>query len=223
MLQCRGPCLALPNPHLLIFVDPEIGQQDAAEDHRSCQQEDLNAAPQAGAEANGRNHRGGQREFRWRVDLGWSEAPWAFRIHRYLRQVGGREYALAHFVSPPRALGQFQVVGDEDEAEGFRPLQLLEQIDDVGLGVLVEIAGRLVGEQQRRRIDERTGNRDAALLAAGHAAGIRIGAVRANRHARADRTRAHTPARHPWCGRAAPERRHCPPRSGSTAGSGTGR
>ena len=125
----------------------------------------------------GANRRGGQREFRWRVDLGWSEAPRAFRIHLYLRQVSGREYALAHFVSPPRAPGQFQVVGDEDEAEGFRPLQLLEQIDDVGLGVLVEIAGRLVGEQQRRRIDERTGNRDAALLAAGHAAGIRIGAL----------------------------------------------
>ena len=178
MLQGGDPCVALPNPHLLIFVDPEIGQQDAAEDDGSCQQEDLDAAPQAGAQADGRNHRGrGQREVRRRVDLGWSEVPWAFRIYRDPRQVGGRQYALAHFVGPPRALGQFQVVRDEHEAEQFRPLQLLEQIDDVGLGVFVEIAGRLVGKQQRRRIDERTGNGDAALLAAGHAAGIRIGAV----------------------------------------------
>ena len=25
----HGPCVALPNPHLLIRVDPKIGQQDA--------------------------------------------------------------------------------------------------------------------------------------------------------------------------------------------------
>ena len=37
--------------------------------------------------------------------------------------------------------------------------------DDVG-GMLVEIAGRLVGEDQRRPVGERAGDRDALLLAA---------------------------------------------------------
>ena len=38
MLQGGDPCVALPNPHLLIFVDPEIGQQDAAEADRDHQE-----------------------------------------------------------------------------------------------------------------------------------------------------------------------------------------
>ena len=35
------------------------------------------------------------------------------------------------------------------------------------LVVRVEVAGRLVGEQQRRAVDQRPGDRDALLLAAG--------------------------------------------------------
>lgn len=34
-------------------------------------------------------------------------------------------------------------------------------------GVLVEVAGRLVGEHQRRLVGERAGDRDALLLTAG--------------------------------------------------------
>jgi hypothetical protein len=52
-------------------------------------------------------------------------------------------------------------MGDEHQAEGFRAVQPLEQIDDVGFGILVEVAG----------------DRDAALLAAGHARGIEVRAV----------------------------------------------
>jgi hypothetical protein len=100
------------------------------------------------------------------------------RRGRDLGQVARRERALAHLVAALRALGEFKIVGDEDEAERFRVLQPFEQVDDVGLGVFVEVARGFVGEQQRRRIDERTGDRDPALLAAGHAAGIGVGAVR---------------------------------------------
>ena len=38
--------------------------------------------------------------------------------------------------------------------------------DDLGAGVAVEVAGRLVGEDERRLGDERAGDRDALLLAA---------------------------------------------------------
>jgi len=64
-----------------------------------------------------------------------------------IRQIERRQCALPHFVNALSALRQLQVMGDEDEAEGFNSLQLFEQSYDFGLGALVEIAGRLVGEQ----------------------------------------------------------------------------
>ena len=68
-------------------------------------------------------------------------------------------------------------MGDEDEAEGLGTLQFPQQVDDVDLGVLVEIARRLVGEQQTRRVDQGTRDDRAALLAARHIAGISLGSV----------------------------------------------
>ena len=43
----------------------------------------------------------------------------------------------------------------------------LEQAHDALAGVGVEVAGRLVGEQHQRPVDERPGDRDALLLTAG--------------------------------------------------------
>ena len=56
-------------------------------------------------------------------------------------------------------------------------LQLFELVDDVGFGVLVEVARRFVGEKQSRRIDQRARDHNPALLAARHVAGIGIGTV----------------------------------------------
>ena len=42
-----------------------------------------------------------------------------------------------------------------------------EEVDHVGTGLGVEVAGRLVGEDHARPDDERPGDRDALLLAAG--------------------------------------------------------
>ena len=53
-------------------------------------------------------------------------------------------------------------------------MQLLEKVNDVSFGILVEIAGRFIGKQQRRRIDQRTGDHHPTLLAARHAAGIGV-------------------------------------------------
>src|SRR5262245_1524102 len=56
-------------------------------------------------------------------------------------------------------------VGDEhDGVAGF--VQALEQPHDLGAGFRVEVAGRLVGEQDRRVVDERAGDGDALTLTA---------------------------------------------------------
>ena len=46
-------------------------------------------------------------------------------------------------------------------------VELLEHLQDFLAGVRVEVAGRLVGEQQRRAVDQRPGDGHALLLAAG--------------------------------------------------------
>ena len=48
---------------------------------------------------------------------------------------------------------------------------LAQHRDDLAGGGGVEVAGRLVGEQHARAVDERAGDRDALLLAAGEVAG----------------------------------------------------
>ena len=58
--------------------------------------------------------------------------------------------ALPHLVGALRPAGEREIVGDERQSEALGPLQLLEQVDDVGFGVLVEVAGRLVGQHQAR-------------------------------------------------------------------------
>ena len=96
-----------------------------------------------------------------------------FLLAGYIREVDWRQHASAHLAGALSVLGQRQIVGDENEAKSFTSLQLFEETDDFGLGVLVEVARRLVGEQKRRRVDQRTGNHHAALFATGHA--VRIG------------------------------------------------
>ena len=50
-------------------------------------------------------------------------------------------------------------------------VQLVEQREDLVAGAAVEVAGRLVGEQDRRAVDQRPGDGDALLLAAGELVG----------------------------------------------------
>ena len=85
---------------------------------------------------------------------------------------------MAHLEAALRPRGKPEIVGNEDATERVPPLQVFEQIDDVALGILVEVAGRLVGEQQRRCIDERAGHGNPALLPAGHAVRIGLCAIR---------------------------------------------
>jgi len=57
-----------------------------------------------------------------------------------------REQALAHHADPLGAAGDGGVVGDQDQSEAAFPPELLQQVDDLVAGVLVEVAGGLVGQ-----------------------------------------------------------------------------
>ena len=50
-------------------------------------------------------------------------------------------------------------------------MQIADQAQDLGAGVSVEVAGRLVGEQDRRIDRQRAGDGDALALAAGELVG----------------------------------------------------
>ena len=65
-----------------------------------------------------------------------------------------------------------------------------QQVDDLPAGVLVEIAGRLVGDENRGIGRQRAGERDALLLAAGKLRRIMVRAARQVRPRRARRARA---------------------------------
>src|SRR4051812_4163718 len=66
----------------------------------------------------------------------------------------------------PRPRRDVLLVGDDhDRPAGF--VEVLEDVEHLRRGVRVEVAGRLVGEDDRRVGDDRAGDRDPLLLAAG--------------------------------------------------------
>ena len=68
---------------------------------------------------------------------------------------------------PIHAAGEFHVVGRDEGREAGGADELRQRVEHMARGVRVEIAGRLVGEQDARGIGDRAGDRDALLLAAG--------------------------------------------------------
>ena len=73
-------------------------------------------------------------------------------------------------------MGDVQFVGDHDDGHAL-VVELLEHAHDLDAGAAVEIAGRLVGEQQGGLVGERAGDGDALLLAAGKLVRLVVGAV----------------------------------------------
>ena len=65
-----------------------------------------------------------------------------------------------------QAAGQLLVVRDEDERRLAPPLQPEQQIDHMAAGLAVEVAGRLVGENELRPAAQGARDGDALLLAA---------------------------------------------------------
>ena len=68
---------------------------------------------------------------------------------------------------PVHAGRQVHVVGGDDGGEAGGPHELRQRAEHMLGGVRVEIAGRLVGQQDARRVGDRARDRDALLFAAG--------------------------------------------------------
>ena len=66
---------------------------------------------------------------------------------------------------------ELRVVGDHDDGHVLLLVDLVEERHDLVAGLLVEVAGRLVGEQERRIVAERTRHGHALAFAAGKLCG----------------------------------------------------
>ena len=62
--------------------------------------------------------------------------------------------------------GDGRVVRHQDDREPVLAVELAEEIENLLARLRVEVAGRLIGDQERAAVDERAGDRDALLLAA---------------------------------------------------------
>ena len=77
----------------------------------------------------------------------------------------------------PAARRQALVVGHQHQGGAVLRIEFEQQVDDGATGLGVQVAGGLVGEQQRRPGDEGARQRDALLLAAGQLARIVLEAL----------------------------------------------
>src|SRR5262245_42390608 len=73
--------------------------------------------------------------------------------------------------------GDVRLVRDEDDGLAL-VVQALEDAHDLLRGAGIQVAGRLVGQDQLRVVDERAGDRDALLLSARELARVVVPAVR---------------------------------------------
>ena len=67
----------------------------------------------------------------------------------------------------PGVAGDLVFVCDQDDGQPLLAVELLEHVEDLDAGARVEVAGRLVGEEEGGVVDEGAGDGDALLLAAG--------------------------------------------------------
>ena len=74
-------------------------------------------------------------------------------------------------------LDDAHVVGGDDHGGTF-VVELRQQLDDLDAVAVVEVARGLVGEEQRRIVDERAADCDALLLSAAQLIGERVSQTR---------------------------------------------
>jgi len=74
-------------------------------------------------------------------------------------------------------LGDIVFVCDEHHRDVSLPVQLLEDAHHFNAGFRVEVPGGFVCQENRRLVDERSGNGHALLLTAGQLVGMVIGAI----------------------------------------------
>ena len=66
-----------------------------------------------------------------------------------------------------RALGQFEIVGDQDQGGAGFGVQFEQQVHDSMAVLTIEVPRRFVGKENARTIDECPGQGDALLFSAG--------------------------------------------------------
>ena len=76
-----------------------------------------------------------------------------------------------------RALGGVRIVRDHHDRLAVIAVERLQQVEDFVAGLAIEIARRLVAEQQRRIGDDRARDADALFLAAGELARVVLRAI----------------------------------------------
>ena len=69
-----------------------------------------------------------------------------------------------HAIAAPR---KRQIMSDKNGGELMRAVQIRQNIEDHFAGTKIEIAGGLIGEQDRRAAHQSPGQDDALLLSAG--------------------------------------------------------
>ena len=96
-----------------------------------------------------------------------------FFRHRLLQRSGRNfmrallhQHALLEVQRALGALGGVRIVRDHHDRLAVLAVERLQQIEDLVAGLAIEVAGRLVAEQQRRVGDDRARDADALLLAA---------------------------------------------------------
>src|SRR4051794_14533317 len=101
----------------------------------------------------------------WRRGVGEAGRVPCIAASGRLRSVG-LDAAGAEADGAVAALREMRIVGHEHERRAAVALQREEQVDDRVAGLVVEVAGRLVGNENRRVRRDRPSNGDALLLAA---------------------------------------------------------
>jgi hypothetical protein len=104
--------------------------------------------------------------------------PWPARSSELDQPIADAHHALA-------ILGRLRVVRDEDDGDAPLLVQPLKEFHDLDAGLGVQVAGRLVGQDHRRPVDQRAGDGDALLLAAGEFVGLVVDGGRPDRPASA--------------------------------------
>jgi hypothetical protein len=84
--------------------------------------------------------------------------------------------AIDHLYLPLRASPQIMIVGHYHQSNTLL-LQLFHNSNDFVTGLTVQIAGWLIGQQQRRLHDRRPGNRHSLPLTTGQLVGAMAAAV----------------------------------------------
>jgi hypothetical protein len=92
------------------------------------------------------------------------------RAHLILGRIDAKDDFIAVLTEVPHLEaacdgGNFAVMGDDDHRHPFLFIQFSEQIEDLLPALLVQIPRRLIGQNQRRMVDQSPRYRDTLLLA----------------------------------------------------------